>query len=139
MQIKILDIKRTNRTSKAGRPFVSLSLKTEQYGDRWVSGFGGPENEKWAIGDTVEVEIETKGDFLNFKTIKMNPVQGDTSRVMNFLEYKVMAALQFMQEDIKAIRKELLKEGVEYPEHSESNDAHNIDLDAIDLSEEPEF
>jgi hypothetical protein len=58
------------KTSKAGKPYTSLSLKANEYGDRYISGFGSKENADWKEGDTVEVDIETKGDYLNFATPK---------------------------------------------------------------------
>lgn len=126
MLVKITAIKRTDRVSKAGRPFVSLGMKVEQYGDKWISGFGGDENREWKVGDEVDVEIETKENYLNFKTLKSKPqVNGDISRVMNYLEFKVMERLQHIHDDVRAIHKAVVKNG--YPQMDETNDAHMFD------------
>lgn len=65
-QEKITFIKRTERTSKAGKPFTSLSLKVESRGDKWVGGFGDKKNEHWKEGDIVDILITPNGDYLNF-------------------------------------------------------------------------
>ena len=60
---------------KNGRPYEKLGLKAQEYGDRWISGFGNRTNQNWKEGDQVEVEIEEKGQYLNFKTIDKEEVQ----------------------------------------------------------------
>lgn len=65
-QEKITFIKRTERTSKAGKPFTSLSLKVESRGDKWVGGFGDKKNEHWKEGDVVDILITPNGEYLNF-------------------------------------------------------------------------
>lgn len=65
--LTITSINRYNKTAKSsGKPFVSVALKAQEYGDRTISGFGNKENEHWVVGDIVEVEVETKGEYLNF-------------------------------------------------------------------------
>ena len=57
-------------SKKDGRPYSKIALKTREYGEgRWVSGFGNQTNSQWKEGQTVEVEIEEKGEYLNFKNI----------------------------------------------------------------------
>ena len=63
---KITYLRREEKTSKAGKPFTSLSLKVESKGERYLSGFGNKANEHWKIGDTVNIIIEEKGQYLNF-------------------------------------------------------------------------
>lgn len=138
MQVTIAAIKRTDRVSKAGKPFVSLGLKTKEYADKWLSGFGGDENSHWQAGDTVDIEIEQKGEYLNFKTNKINQVskgEANDSRVFNLLNLKILPLLEIIAEDIKATRKKQIMS--EYPEQNESNDAHG--LDDVSLTDEPPF
>lgn len=66
MKVTITQIARNNKTSKAGKPYVSLGIKCNEYGDKFINGFGNKGNEHWKVGDTVEVEIEQKGEYLNF-------------------------------------------------------------------------
>lgn len=56
--------------SKKGQPYTRVGIKTEEYGDRWLSGFGNQDNEMWNVGDTVEVEVEESGQYLNFSNQK---------------------------------------------------------------------
>ena len=42
-------------------------MKTNEYGEKWVSGFGGYWNKNWKEGDTIEVDSEEKGEYINFK------------------------------------------------------------------------
>jgi len=66
MTEKITYVNRTQRTSKAGKPYTSLSLKVESRGDKFINGFGNQSNESWKVGDTVDILIEQKGEYLNF-------------------------------------------------------------------------
>lgn len=50
---------------KNGRPYTSLRIKANEYGDRYISGFDSKETKDWKIGDTVEAEVEEKGEYLN--------------------------------------------------------------------------
>lgn len=67
MQISITAVSRKERTSKKGRPFISLGLKCSEYGERWLSGFGNEANKDWKKGDKVNIEVEDTGEYLNFK------------------------------------------------------------------------
>lgn len=81
MQVKITKIYTTDKDkqgnaliAKSGRPYTRLSIKTQEYGDKWISGFKGKESGTWREGDTVEVNITEKqtGDktYLNFEVPK---------------------------------------------------------------------
>lgn len=53
--------------TKDGRPYTKLAIKAQEYGDKWLSGFDGYATKNWKEGDKVEVEVEQKGEYLNFK------------------------------------------------------------------------
>lgn len=55
--------------TKDGRNFERVAIKTQEYGDRYISGFGGDWNENWKIGDIIDIKIEQKGEYLNFSKI----------------------------------------------------------------------
>jgi hypothetical protein len=63
----------------AGRPYTKIGIKTREHGEAWLSGFGGHWNQDWKEGDTVEVDIERSGDFLNFR--KPDPVRSLEQRI----------------------------------------------------------
>lgn len=60
----------TPLVSKQGKPYTSIRIKTDKYGDAWVSGFGNPENDAWIVGSEIEVLVEKKGEYLNFSMPK---------------------------------------------------------------------
>lgn len=78
MQVKLTKIYTTNKDkagnelkSKKGAPYTRMSIKTEQHGDKWISGFKNKDNAGWKEGDTVEVNIVENGQYLNFETPKV--------------------------------------------------------------------
>ena len=58
------------RVIKASRPYTSVRIKTQEHGDKVISGFGSPENATWQVGDQVEIIIVPKGEYLNFSMPK---------------------------------------------------------------------
>jgi len=56
--------------SQNGNEYTRLAIKTKEYGDRYVSGFGNDKNAGWKVGDIVEVIVEEKGEYLNFSMPK---------------------------------------------------------------------
>lgn len=80
-QVKLTKIYTTDKDkqgnpllSTKGRPYTRMSIKTNEYGEKWISGFQGKENSNWKEGDTVEVIIkktERGGtEYLNFEVPK---------------------------------------------------------------------
>jgi hypothetical protein len=84
-------------TTKDGRPYTRVILNTKEYPSDKISGFGSPVTDAWKEGDVVEVIIEEKGEYVNFKL----PKAGD-------------AAMQKILGELTAIKLELraLKEAV---------------------------
>jgi len=116
-------------TSK-GRPYTSVRIKTADYGDKIISGFGNADNANWKAGDTVDIEVKPNGDYLNFEMPKkadMGPAAGNgaTAELKNILTLQVMPMLQNMAKDI-AIMTEKMKLSEPYPEMNETNDAHSF-------------
>jgi hypothetical protein len=72
-----------------GRPYTRLNIKTSEYGDKWLSGFGDPWNATWKEGDVVDVEITKKPgkdkegnvvEYVNFS--RPDPMSEITKAVM---------------------------------------------------------
>ena len=104
MKVQITFLNRIERTSaKSGKPYTSLSIKTNQYGDKYLSGFGNDENASWKVGDEVEIDVATKttdkGEFLNFTVPKIIQRSSDTS--------KIEVAMGFLHQDIKVMREQM--------------------------------
>jgi len=113
MQVTITKIKDTQRTSaRTGKPFTSRGILTNEYGEKWLSGFAGKENAHWKEGDTVEVNVEQKGEYLNFTVPKVEKAPaGDLNR----LEVKMDAHYAAMMTELQMIRG-LLPKNDEYPD-----------------------
>ena len=52
--------------TKDGRPYTRLVIVTKEY-PKSLSGFDSQQTQNWKVGDEVEVEVEQKGEYLNFK------------------------------------------------------------------------
>lgn len=73
MQILIKQINHEAKVSqKTGKTFESCRiLTTNSIGqDVWVSGFGSPITHSWENNDLVEVDLEQRGEYWNFKENK---------------------------------------------------------------------
>ena len=79
MTTKLTDIKQitTDRAgvplrTRDGRPYTRLLIKTENYGNQWISGFANKQNYNWKVGDLVNIEIQevqkNGQTYLNFRT-----------------------------------------------------------------------
>jgi hypothetical protein len=93
MQVHLTKVYRTKQDkagnqlkTKQGKPYERISIKTQEHGDRWLSGFGASWNEGWNDDDTVNVTVEENGQYLNFS--KADPVDELEARVKR-LEDKV--------------------------------------------------
>ncbi len=142
MQVKLTNVYVTDKDkegnllmSKAGKPYTRMSIKTEEHGDRWISGFKNKGNESWKQGDTVEVIIKENGQYLNFDTPKPNDVNNEK------LE-DIMKMLTEIKLDVKAI-KERTKRNVgemspdEVPQDDEMPDFNKVDNDEINPEDIP--
>lgn len=65
--------------TKDGREYERITIKTEEHGDKWISGFGGNWNDNWNEGDTVNAKVEQKGEYLNFS--KEDPMESILARI----------------------------------------------------------
>lgn len=64
----------TPLVGKTGKPYTSLRIKCNEYGDSYLSGFDGAATRDWKEGDTVEIETEKKGEYLNFSVPKKEDI-----------------------------------------------------------------
>lgn len=69
MKIQIKEIQHKDMTSQSGKPFVSCRIKaySESQGkDIWLGGFGSSKTKTWEPGDTVDIDIEQRGEYYNW-------------------------------------------------------------------------
>lgn len=57
--------------TKTGKPYAMLSIKTQEHGDKWLSGFEGSVSKNWKVGDCVEFNVIPNGEYLNFEVPKV--------------------------------------------------------------------
>jgi len=96
---------RKNRVSaRTGKSFVSLGLKCQEYGEKWLSGFGSKDNDSWKEGDVVEVAVEQKGQYLNFTT----PAKPRVTNSANEDVIRKLTALSFDVGETKLMVSEVL-------------------------------
>jgi len=74
-KVTLTFVRRDEKVSpRTNKPYTSLSIKTNEYGEKYLSGFGSKDNSRWKEGDTVEIlvkKIQKDGkEYLNFETPK---------------------------------------------------------------------
>ena len=132
MKVVLTAVNRKQRTSqRTGKPFTSLGIKTQEHGEKWLSGFDNAYTKDWKAGDTVEIEVEVKGEYLNWslpKKADAGPAanNGATAEIKNILMMGVITRLDKVLAWID--RQEYIAEHGEapepdYPEQNETNNA----------------
>ena len=110
-ELTITQVFREQKTSqRTGKPFESLRIKTAEYGDTWLSGFGNAQNKDWQEGTKVMVTVEEKqvGDrtFYNFSMPKnANGTDRFTvggAEIKNLIKMEVIPLLQDIQARLQA-------------------------------------
>lgn len=149
-EVTITAISRQERQKKDGSgTFESVGIKTKEYGDQFLNGFGNQYNKNWKEGDKVNIEVEevVKGDrkYLNFKTapkdsktaleLKMK-LDGIKDLVKDTNEKVTKIFEMFGKQEAKRIDTE--QRGYEYPENTSEevpfeDKENDIDPEEIDF------
>lgn len=125
-KITLTGVWRNDRTSAAGKPFVSVSVKCREYGDKYLSGFGSAWNQAWKAGDEVDVDIVKKPgtdkngkpvEYLNFS--KPDPIVDLTKHYMALATR--MAKVEQQLKELTAPRKATPAELPEPPDYEDIN------------------
>lgn len=69
----------TDKKTGVAKEADKIGIKTDKYGDKWISSFKVQGTENWKEGDEVEIFIEKKGDYLNFT---LSPSIGATTAAL---------------------------------------------------------
>ena len=72
MIVTITNIRKAERDTKRGKS-MSLSIQTEQFGNKWIGGWENEINKSWAVGQRVGIETITNGDYLNYNLSEEQP------------------------------------------------------------------
>ena len=118
-KVTISAISRKEKVSaKTNKPFTSLGLKTKEYGDKWLSGFGNKDNAGWKEGDVVELEVVQRGEYLNFETPKKeDKADAKLEQILNYL-----VGLKI---DLQILKEHVVPKKKAYP----TPESEGIDLD----------
>lgn len=100
-KVKLTKVFRKQKVSKNGKMYNSISIKTDEYGDQLLGGFGNNENNKWKEGDVVEITVTKNGEYMNFenehtRTSKNEDVLEALRQLYSFVEEmhnEIMTAL----------------------------------------------
>lgn len=104
--------------TRDGRPYVRLVIGTKEY-EKTLSGFDGPATKDWKEGETVEVEVEQKGDYLNFKVPKSGQNNGEVMKLLQEITSRVFKTQMLIEELVADKRKNEAPTGIDYPESDE--------------------
>lgn len=103
--------------TKDGRDYTRVNIQTEQYGQKWISGFGSNTNVNWKEGDEVELIIKVNGEYLNFsEPKKIDAVDEKLEQILNKLT-TFNLVLQQIKEQVVPHKQGVVKTEVEYPEN----------------------
>lgn len=108
MLLHLTKLSRTQRTSVAGKPYTSLGIQTQEHGDKWLNGFGNPDNAHWKEGDTVDVEVKEvpKGDrvYLNFEMPQRRRGGGGLTKEQADMLQDIQIKVSKIMADIASLR-----------------------------------
>lgn len=67
-KVQLTRVYRGEQETKKGL-LPKIGIKTTTHGDKWLSSFQVRGTEAWKEGDEVDIEIEEKGQYLNFRQL----------------------------------------------------------------------
>ncbi len=101
--------------TKDGRNYTRLVIGIEGQ-TKTLSGFDSKDTADWVVGNEVEIEIEEKGEYLNFKVPKKDAVNGKVLETIQNNLLKQGMVINQMFEAIRQIQKVVVKDDYPYPE-----------------------
>lgn len=66
MKVHLTKIHRGEIETKYGKK-EKIGIKTEEYENRWLTSFNVRGTENWQEGNVVNISVEQKGQYLNFR------------------------------------------------------------------------
>ena len=90
-------IRKEKTSTRTGKPFTSLGIKTVEYGEKWLSGFGNANNASWKEGAKVEIIVEGKERVpFNFsvpESAQPDKFSTSNAEIKNLINLKVLPKL----------------------------------------------
>ncbi len=95
--MRITSIRHKPKISKGGKFYISLSMKTDVHGDKYITGFGNKKTVKWQRGDELppEAKVVESGNYLN---LEMETEKADT-----IWPDQYPATCEFVMEALKSV------------------------------------
>lgn len=129
--ITLTSVYRTNKAKdgtllmgKNGKNYERLGIKCQEYGDTWLSGFGGFWNQDWSEGDKVNVEIKEvkSGDkvYINFEKVDENKILEE--------RIKKLEDVVFGVKTMTPVKETSIIDGLEAPEMPPQADVNVDDI-----------
>lgn len=97
--------KQGNPLTANGRPYVRMSIKTAEHGEKWLSGFEGSGNKFWKEGDKVSMIVEQKGEYLNFSLPKGDKIDAQKIELVLLKLDKIALGIELLNDAIIYKRK----------------------------------
>ena len=132
MKYTITQVFTKEREGKNGK-FTSLSIKTQETGDSWISGFLNDDTKEWATGSVVNLLVSSKivdtndgqKEYKNFEVIPGEKTITDVYNLINTVSKKLDG---------------MIKNGMRISGHTspDSNNPYGIDMANHPLSTDEE-
>src|SRR3990167_9827503 len=97
--------------TKDGRNYIRLVIRCKEYGDKMLSGFDSIQTQGWREGDTIEAEVEQKGEYLNFKLPNKQDLIGKSLEEINGRLVKMNIGIQQILSHLQPKK----EEEIDYP------------------------
>ena len=132
-------IRKAQVSARTNKPYTSLSIKTKEHGDRYLSGFGSAKTDSWKEGDVVTLEVtesekldKNGRPYLNWDHIDQEKLMEqrilDIERRLKILENKGLTSAGIPVPDFHENTPE---EQEEYVQKMSDYEKANGDLNAI--------
>lgn len=113
MKVKIKRITRKDRETSDGRKYTSVGILVDgKNGETWLNGFENDVTREWNTGETVEIEVEKNGKYLNFKTTGRKSRDDRTDQITDLLA-QVIDRLDAIESKLGSRKQEELPPPVE--------------------------
>ncbi len=67
MKVKITQVGQPKDIDTQYGKKTKISIKTNEHGDKWLSAFANKDNQNLKVGTEIDIDIEQRGQYLNFK------------------------------------------------------------------------
>ena len=124
MKLTLTNVTRTPRTSqRTGKDYTQLTLKSVEYGEKFINGFGNKANMAWKAGDVVDVEVkEVPKDgktYLNFEMKESAKAGGSFTQTDRDTLTRLEISLEQIKTALKQLTaKEITADDMPYPDNN---------------------